>query len=98
MRRRHASPPPTAIRAVRSSFSSPKVPAAPVTNTARAVGEYVGQRLGQALVVDNKSGAGGIVATEAAAQAVPDGYTLYLSSVAPIAGRFRRSNPCATIC
>lgn len=53
--------------------------------TARTVGEYVGQRLGQALIVDNKSGAGGMVATEAAAQAAPDGYTLYLSSVAPIA-------------
>ena len=53
--------------------------------TARAVGEYVGQRLGQVLIIDNKSGAGGIVATEAAAQAAPDGYTLYLSSVAPIA-------------
>lgn len=53
--------------------------------TARTVGEYLGQRLGQALVIDNKSGAGGIVATEAAAQAAPDGYTLYLSSVAPIA-------------
>jgi tripartite-type tricarboxylate transporter receptor subunit TctC len=53
--------------------------------TARAIGEYAGQRLGQPILVDNKSGAGGIVATEAAAQAAPDGYTLYLSSVAPIA-------------
>ncbi len=53
--------------------------------TARAIGEYLGQRLGQTIVVENKSGAGGIVATEAAAQASPDGYTLYLSSVAPIA-------------
>jgi tripartite-type tricarboxylate transporter receptor subunit TctC len=53
--------------------------------TARTVGEYVGQRLGQSVVVENKTGAGGIIATEAAAQAAPDGYTLYLSSVAPLA-------------
>ena len=53
--------------------------------TARALGEHLGQRRGQAIVVENKSGAGGIVATEAAAQAAADGYTLYLSSVAPIA-------------
>lgn len=53
--------------------------------TARVIGEYVSRRLGQPVVIENKTGAGGILATEAAAQAEPDGYTLYLSSVAPLA-------------
>ncbi|HJV70695.1 tripartite tricarboxylate transporter substrate binding protein [Ideonella sp.] len=48
--------------------------------TARAVAEVMGQRLGQAVVVDNRPSAGSIVASQAAAAAKPDGYTLLLMS------------------
>jgi tripartite-type tricarboxylate transporter receptor subunit TctC len=46
--------------------------------TIRMVGQRLSERLGQAVVIDNRPGAGGIIATEAAASAVPDGYTLLL--------------------
>jgi tripartite-type tricarboxylate transporter receptor subunit TctC len=43
---------------------------------ARAYGEYVGQGLGQPVVVENRPGAGGAVAAQAVKVAKPDGYTL----------------------
>jgi tripartite-type tricarboxylate transporter receptor subunit TctC len=46
--------------------------------TIRMVGQHLSERLGQAVVIDNRPGAGGIIATEAAATAPPDGYTLML--------------------
>ncbi len=48
--------------------------------TARAVAEVMSQRLGQAIVVDNRPSAGSIVASQAVASAKPDGYTLLLMS------------------
>ena len=46
--------------------------------TVRVVGQRLGERLGQAVVIDNRPSAGGVIAAEAAAGAPPDGYTLYL--------------------
>ncbi len=46
--------------------------------TVRVVGQRLGERLGQAVVVDNRPSAGGVIATEAGAGAPPDGYTLLL--------------------
>lgn len=48
--------------------------------TARAVAEAMGQRFGQAIVVDNRPSAGSIVASQAVATARPDGHTLLLMS------------------
>ena len=48
---------------------------------ARLVGESLGKRLGQPVVVDNRTGAGGVVGAEAAAKAPADGYTLFLGGV-----------------
>src|SRR3954463_7900331 len=48
---------------------------------ARAIAQQVGPDLGQALVIDNRPGAGGAVGAELAAKAPPDGYTLFLAGV-----------------
>ena len=47
---------------------------------ARVVGQKVGERLGQQLVIDNRGGAGGSIGTEIAARATPDGYTLTMGT------------------
>ena len=49
----------------------------------RTVGEKLGARLGQTIVVDNRPGAGATLGTALAAKATPDGYTLL---VAPVIG------------
>lgn len=43
---------------------------------ARLVAEPVSTELGQSIVIDNRGGAGGLIGTEAAAKAAPDGYTM----------------------
>jgi tripartite-type tricarboxylate transporter receptor subunit TctC len=52
------------------------------------VGRLIGQKFqeatGQSLVLDNRGGAGGIIAADAAAKATPDGYTLVMASAAQI--------------
>jgi tripartite-type tricarboxylate transporter receptor subunit TctC len=59
--------------------------------TARAVAARLGTALGQSVVVDNKPGAGGVVATESVARSEPDGHTLLLMSngTAVTAGLFK---------
>jgi tripartite-type tricarboxylate transporter receptor subunit TctC len=48
----------------------------------RLIGVHLGERLGQAVVIENTGGAGGTIGTGMAAKAAPDGYTLVLISVA----------------
>ncbi len=48
----------------------------------RAMGQQLGERLGQTVVIDNRGGAGGIIGTNEAAKSPADGYTLLLVSVA----------------
>ncbi len=49
---------------------------------ARAISPELGELLGQAVVIDNKPGAAGIIANELVAKAPPDGYTLLVGSAA----------------
>jgi tripartite-type tricarboxylate transporter receptor subunit TctC len=51
---------------------------------ARIIQPGVSQFLGQQIVVDNRAGAAGIIGTDAAARAVPDGYTIFLGNVGTI--------------
>jgi len=52
---------------------------------ARAVGQKLTERFKNTFVIDNKPGAGGNLGTELAARAAPDGYTLIVNSVGPMA-------------
>ena len=59
--------------------------------TARTVAQKLGENLGQSVVIENKPGAGGVVATDTVAKSTPDGYTLLLMSnaTAVSAGLFK---------
>ena len=61
---------------------------------ARYVAEEVGKELHQAIVIDNRPGAGGNIGTQAAARSLPDGYTLVIGTNAThAANAFLYSNP-----
>lgn len=51
---------------------------------ARLLGDKLSKMWGQQVVVENKPGAGGLIGTEAAAHADPDGYTIYLATDGPL--------------
>lgn len=60
------------------------VPFAPGGSTdflARSIGQKLTEAWGQQAVIDNRSGAGGIVGTEIVANAAPDGYNLLLNAI-----------------
>lgn len=61
---------------------------------ARAYSEYVGQKLGQPMIVENRTGAGGSLAAQAVKAAAPDGYTLMFTiSTAMLMNRVLYKNP-----
>src|SRR5262245_58101835 len=52
---------------------------------ARILGDKLSAKWGQPIVVENKTGAGGNIGADLAAQAAPDGYTLLLAPPGPLA-------------
>lgn len=52
---------------------------------ARIIAPYLSKELGQPIVIENKPGVGGNIATEIISKASPDGYLIMLSSVGPLA-------------
>src|SRR3954453_19384052 len=51
---------------------------------ARLVAQTLSDRLGQPVIVENRPGAGGNIGLEAAANAAPDGYTLFFATSANV--------------
>ena len=64
---------------------SPYPPGGGTDATARIVAQSLGDQMGQQVIVDSRGGASGRIGTELAAKSVPDGYTLVLGNVAPLA-------------
>jgi tripartite-type tricarboxylate transporter receptor subunit TctC len=63
----------------------PAGPGGPTDLLARLIGERMAATLGQAVIVDNRGGAGGAIAARAVAAAEPDGYTLLFGNTATLA-------------
>lgn len=65
-------------------FVVPYAPGGATDTSARIAAEYLTEKFGQQVLVDNKQGGGTIIGTEIVAKAKPDGYTLLLAP-APLA-------------
>ena len=63
----------------------PQPPGGTADFIARMLAEKVSERIGQPIVIDNKPGAGGNLGTDLGAKAAPDGYTIVLGTIGPIA-------------
>ena len=65
-------------------FVVPYVPGGGTDTVARLTGQKLSEALGQAVVIDNRPGAGGVIGGEIVAKSPPDGYTIMLASSSPI--------------
>ena len=63
----------------------PTTPGGSVDTIARTLAPRLAERWGQQIVVDNRPGAGGAIGGDLAAKSPPDGYTLLLGTIAPLA-------------
>ena len=80
-----------AAGAIAQSFPSRTVtltvgfaPGGGTDTAARVVAHKLSENIGQSVVVENKTGAGGNIAAQQLALAPPDGYTIHLTSVGPM--------------
>ena len=63
-------------------------PGGPSDIIARVVGAKMGEIMGAQFIIENKTGAGGAIATQEVARSAPDGYTLLNTPVATVANEF----------
>ena len=63
----------------------PSTPGSSVDTLARTVAARLSERWKQQVVVDNRAGAGGVIAADTTAKSVPDGYTLVMATIASMA-------------
>jgi len=56
----------------------PFLPGGPTDIVARIMGQWLSEHLGQQVVIENRGGAGGNIATQSVVNAAPDGYTILL--------------------
>lgn len=64
---------------------NPFAPGGAIDITARALSAKLTETLGVQVIVENRGGAGGILGVDAAAKSAPDGYTLVVGTVGPMA-------------
>ena len=62
----------------------PFAPGGSASTAARSVADKMSETLGQQIVIDNRGGAGGTVATRSVAKAAPDGYTILVVTSATV--------------
>ena len=70
---------------------SPFPPGGSVDLVARLVGAELSKPLGQQVIIDNRSGASGMIGTELAKNAAPDGYTLLVNTLPFVTNQFAYS-------
>jgi len=70
-------------RAIRIVIGFP--PGGGIDILARLIAPKMSERLGQPVIVENRPGANGLIATQGVAQAEPDGYTLFFTTAGAIA-------------
>ncbi len=63
----------------------PSSPGGPTDVVTRLIGDHMLAEVGQPLVIDNRSGGGGMIGFRLAARAEPDGYTLIMGNPGPVA-------------
>ena len=80
-----------------NAFAQSPYPSRPITmvvgfapgggtdTVARILAKYVGESLGQQVIVENRAGAGGNIATDYTAKAAPDGHIIHLGNVGSLA-------------
>ena len=66
----------------------PFTPGGGIDGVARIVGARLSEKWGQQVVVENKPGAGGNIASEFVARSAPDGYTMYITAAGLALNRF----------